>query len=177
MEALVDSGLLTAVIDITTTEVADLLFGGVLPAGPDRFDCIARTKVPWVGSVGACDMINFWAPETMPEQYREPADLPAQPQRDADADDAGGEPRHRHLDRRKAQPLRGTGPPPHPREGRLGARYRGRRVLGPGGRCRAVRCARDDRCRQVAAITRLPLHINDPAFAEAAVAAFREIAR
>ncbi|MEO5808028.1 Tm-1-like ATP-binding domain-containing protein [Devosia sp.] len=70
MESLVDSGLLTGVIDITTTEIADLLFGGVLPAGPDRLDCIARTKVPYVGSLGACDMINFWAPETVPAQFR-----------------------------------------------------------------------------------------------------------
>ncbi len=70
MEALVDSGLLTGVLDITTTEVADLLCGGVLPAGPDRLDCIARTRVPYVGSVGACDMVNFWAPETVPARYQ-----------------------------------------------------------------------------------------------------------
>jgi uncharacterized protein (UPF0261 family) len=69
MESLVDSGLITGVLDITTTEVCDLLLGGVLPAGPDRLDCIARTKVPYVGSVGACDMVNFWAPETVPERF------------------------------------------------------------------------------------------------------------
>ncbi|MBK8082746.1 MAG: Tm-1-like ATP-binding domain-containing protein [Devosia sp.] len=71
MEMLVDSGLLSAVIDITTTEIADYLFGGVLPAGPDRLDCIARTGVPYVGSLGACDMINFWARDTVPERYRD----------------------------------------------------------------------------------------------------------
>jgi uncharacterized protein (UPF0261 family) len=70
MEALVDSGYLTGVIDITTTEVADLLCGGKLPAGPDRLDCIARTRVPYVGSVGACDMVNFWAPDTVPDHYK-----------------------------------------------------------------------------------------------------------
>lgn len=69
METLVDSGLLTGVIDITTTEIADLLFGGVLPAAPGRLDCIARTRIPYVGSVGACDMINFWARNTVPEKY------------------------------------------------------------------------------------------------------------
>lgn len=69
MEALVDSGLLTAVMDITTTEICDLVAGGVLAAGPDRLDCIARTSVPYVGSVGACDMVNFWAPETVPPHY------------------------------------------------------------------------------------------------------------
>jgi uncharacterized protein (UPF0261 family) len=70
MEALADSGLLGGVMDITTTEIADLLFGGVLPAGPERLDCIARTRIPYVGSLGACDMINFWAPETMPDKYK-----------------------------------------------------------------------------------------------------------
>ncbi|WP_423069145.1 Tm-1-like ATP-binding domain-containing protein [Devosia sp. CN2-171] len=69
MEMLVDSGLITAVIDITTTEVADYLIGGVLPAGPERLDAIARTRVPYVGSVGACDMVNFWAPSTVPERF------------------------------------------------------------------------------------------------------------
>jgi uncharacterized protein (UPF0261 family) len=71
MEALVDGGLLSAVIDITTTEVADMLFGGVLPATADRLGCISRTGVPYVGSLGACDMINFWAPETIPERLRD----------------------------------------------------------------------------------------------------------
>jgi uncharacterized protein (UPF0261 family) len=69
LEMLVDSGLLAGVIDITTTEIADLLFGGVLPAGPDRLDCIARTGVPYVGSLGACDMINFWARSSVPAHF------------------------------------------------------------------------------------------------------------
>ena len=71
MEMLVDSGLISGVIDITTTEIGDYLFGGVLAAGPERLDAIARTGVPYVGSVGACDMINFWAPETVPEKYED----------------------------------------------------------------------------------------------------------
>lgn len=71
MERLLDQGLLTGLIDITTTEVADLLFGGVLPALPDRLDVVARTGAPWVGSVGALDMVNFWAPATVPERHRD----------------------------------------------------------------------------------------------------------
>ena len=70
MEKLVDSGLLAGVIDITTTEVCDLLMGGVLPATEDRFGAIIRTRMPYVGSVGALDMVNFGAPETVPERYR-----------------------------------------------------------------------------------------------------------
>jgi uncharacterized protein (UPF0261 family) len=70
MEKLVDSGLVAGVIDATTTEVADLVAGGVMSAGEARFDSIARTGVPYVGSCGALDMVNFWAPETIPAAYR-----------------------------------------------------------------------------------------------------------
>jgi uncharacterized protein (UPF0261 family)/ABC-type branched-subunit amino acid transport system ATPase component len=70
MEKLVDSGLLAAVIDLTTTEVCDLLMGGVFPATEDRFGAIIRSRLPYVGSVGALDMVNFGGPETIPERYR-----------------------------------------------------------------------------------------------------------
>ncbi len=69
MEMLVDSGLIAGVLDITTTEICDYLVGGVLPAGPERLDAIARTRVPYVGSVGACDMVNFWARATVPDKF------------------------------------------------------------------------------------------------------------
>jgi uncharacterized protein (UPF0261 family)/ABC-type branched-subunit amino acid transport system ATPase component len=70
MEKLVDSGLLGGVIDLTTTEVCDLMLGGVFPATEDRFGAIIRSRVPYVGSVGALDMVNFGAPDTVPERYR-----------------------------------------------------------------------------------------------------------
>jgi uncharacterized protein (UPF0261 family)/ABC-type branched-subunit amino acid transport system ATPase component len=70
MEKLVDSGVLAGVIDLTTTEVCDLMLGGVFPATEDRFGAIIRSRVPYVGSVGALDMVNFGAPETVPERYR-----------------------------------------------------------------------------------------------------------
>ena len=70
MEKLVDSSLLVGVIDFTTTEICDLLFGGVLSAGPDRLGSIARTRIPYVGSVGALDMVNFGGFDTVPEKYR-----------------------------------------------------------------------------------------------------------
>ena len=71
MEKLADSTMLSGLIDTTTTEVCDHLFGGVLSAGPDRFGAVARTAIPYVGSVGALDMVNFWAPETIPDRYRD----------------------------------------------------------------------------------------------------------
>jgi len=69
MEKLVDSGLVGGIIDVTTTEVCDYLFGGVLSAGADRLGAIARTRVPYVGSVGALDMVNFRSIETVPAHY------------------------------------------------------------------------------------------------------------
>jgi uncharacterized protein (UPF0261 family) len=70
MEKLADSDKLAGIIDVTTTEVCDHLLGGVLSAGPDRLGVIARRRLPYVGSVGALDMVNFWALECVPEQFR-----------------------------------------------------------------------------------------------------------
>jgi uncharacterized protein (UPF0261 family)/ABC-type branched-subunit amino acid transport system ATPase component len=71
MEKLVDSGQLAGVIDLTTTEVCDLMMGGVFPATEDRFGAVIRSRIPYVGSVGALDMVNFGAPDTVPERYRQ----------------------------------------------------------------------------------------------------------
>jgi uncharacterized protein (UPF0261 family) len=70
MEQLIDDGKIVGVLDITTTEVCDLLFGGVFPATEDRFGAIIRTRIPYIGSVGALDMVNFGPPETVPERYK-----------------------------------------------------------------------------------------------------------
>src|SRR5580692_916404 len=70
MEKLIDSGAISAVIDVTTTEVADMLMGGVLPADDDRFGAIIRTRTPYIGSVGALDMVNFGPPDTVPPAYK-----------------------------------------------------------------------------------------------------------
>lgn len=70
MEKLADSGLLEGVIDATTTEVCDHLFGGVFPCTDDRFGAFARTRIPYVGSCGALDMVNFGPLETVPAKYK-----------------------------------------------------------------------------------------------------------
>lgn len=70
MEKLLDSGQLDGLVDVTTTEVCDLLCDGVLSAGEDRLGAVARSRAPYVGSVGALDMVNFGAMETVPERYR-----------------------------------------------------------------------------------------------------------
>ncbi len=71
LEKLVDSGLVVGVVDATTTEVCDLLMGGVFSAGEDRFGSVIRTGAPYVGSVGALDMVNFGAKETVPDKYKD----------------------------------------------------------------------------------------------------------
>ncbi|UYO00215.1 MAG: Tm-1-like ATP-binding domain-containing protein [Devosia sp.] len=69
MEKLVDSSLVAGVIDVTTTEIADLLVGGVFAATDDRLGAIIRKRTPYVGSVGACDMVNFGAKDKVPERF------------------------------------------------------------------------------------------------------------
>jgi len=69
MEKLAESGLLCGMIDATTTEVPDRLFGGVFPCTDDRFGAAARTGLPWVGSVGAVDMVNFGGKDTVPARF------------------------------------------------------------------------------------------------------------
>ncbi len=110
MEKLVDSGAMVGVIDITTTEVCDLLLGGVLPATEDRFGAIARTRVPYIGSCGALDMVNFGPMDTRARALPRPHASCAQSDGDADAHDAGGKCTHRALDRRAAQSDGRSGP-------------------------------------------------------------------
>jgi uncharacterized protein (UPF0261 family) len=69
MEALVGGGFLAGVLDVTTTELADELVGGVLSAGPDRLEAAGRYGVPQVVSLGALDMVNFGPRETVPPQF------------------------------------------------------------------------------------------------------------
>ncbi|MCA9136224.1 MAG: Tm-1-like ATP-binding domain-containing protein [Planctomycetales bacterium] len=71
MEQLVESGLIQGVLDVTTTEVADEIVGGVFPAGAQRFDRILSSRIPYVLSLGALDMVNFGAVETVPEPLRD----------------------------------------------------------------------------------------------------------
>lgn len=69
MEKLIDSGFIKRVMDITLTEICDLIAGGIMSAGEDRMGAIIRNKIPYVGSVGALDMVNFGPRNTVPEKY------------------------------------------------------------------------------------------------------------
>jgi uncharacterized protein (UPF0261 family) len=177
LEKLVDSGLVTAVIDVTTTEVCDLLMNGVFSAGEDRLGAIARTAVPYVGSCGALDMVNFGAIDTVPAQYRG---------------------RNLYVHNPQVTLMRTT-----PEENRRIGEWIGARLNACAGEVRfllpeggvslidapgqpfhdpaadaALFEALEATVRQTARrrLLRLPHHINDPEFAAALVASFREIA-
>jgi uncharacterized protein (UPF0261 family) len=70
MEDIIDSGFITANLDLTTTELADEVCGGVFSAGPDRMMASSRKGIPTVIAPGCVDMANFWGKDTVPEKYR-----------------------------------------------------------------------------------------------------------
>lgn len=177
MEKLADSGLLAGILDITTTEICDHLLGGVLPATDDRLGAVARTRLPYVGSVGAIDMVNFWAPSTVPEKYRGRRFYEHNPnvtlmRTTADECRLVGEWIGERLSRCEG-PVRFL----IPEKGVSALDIEG----GPFWDPEADRSLFEAIERTIAPtgsrhVERLPFHINDPAFADAVVQAFREIA-
>ena len=177
MEKLADSGLLAGVIDVSTTEIADEIGGGVLSAGPTRLDVFARHALPYVGSCGALDMVNFGAWDSVPDRFR-------------------GRKLYRHnptvtLMRTTADECRAIGAF---LADKLNAMTGPVRFLIPEGGVsaidrpgqpfhdleadRALFAAIEERFRPSAdkKLLRLPHHVNDEAFIDALVAAWREIA-
>jgi uncharacterized protein (UPF0261 family)/ABC-type branched-subunit amino acid transport system ATPase component len=177
MEKLADSGLLAGVIDVSTTEIADEIAGGTLSAGPTRLDVFARHAVPYVGSCGALDMANFGAWDSVPERFK-------------------GRHLYRHnpnvtLMRTTVDENRAIG---EFIAAKLNAMVGPVRFLIPEGGVSAIdklgqpfhdpdadRVLFDTIAQRFRAgpdrkLLRLPLHLNDDAFAEALVAAWREIA-
>jgi uncharacterized protein (UPF0261 family)/ABC-type branched-subunit amino acid transport system ATPase component len=178
MEKLADSGLLAGVIDVSTTEIADEIAGGTLSAGPTRLDVFARHAVPYVGSCGALDMANFGAYDTVPERFK-------------------GRRLYRHnpnvtLMRTTVEENRAIG---EFIATKLNAMQGPLRFLIPEGGVSAIdkpgqpfhdpeadRVLFDTIAQRFRAgpdrkLQRLPLHLNDEAFAEALVAAWHEISR
>jgi uncharacterized protein (UPF0261 family)/ABC-type branched-subunit amino acid transport system ATPase component len=177
MEKLVDSGLLAGVIDVSTTEIADEIGGGVLSAGPTRMDVFARHAIPYVGSCGALDMVNFGAWESVPDRFK-------------------GRKLYRHnstvtLMRTTVDDCRGIG---EFIAAKLNAMRGPVRFLIPEGGVSAVDAPgqpfhdpeadralfnaieQNFRPGPQRKLVRVPLHLNDEAFADALVAAWREVA-
>ena len=176
MEKLADSGMLEAAIDLTTTEICDMMMGGVFPADEDRFGAFIRSRIPYVGSLGALDMVNFGRRDTVPERYKD----------------------RRFVEHNPQVTLMRTTPEEN---ARMGAWIAGRlnrmsgpvRLLIPEGGVSALDApgqafhdpaadaalfdaiTRDFQETGTRRLIRTPLHINDPAFADAAVEALEEI--
>lgn len=70
MESIIESGIVAGVLDLTTTEWADELVGGVLNAGPERMDAAAKANVPVVVAPGCLDMVNFGEMASIPEKFK-----------------------------------------------------------------------------------------------------------
>jgi uncharacterized protein (UPF0261 family) len=177
MEKLADSGLLVGLIDVTTTEIGDHLFDGVLSAGPDRLGAAARSRLPYVGSVGALDMVNFRAPETVPARYRGRLFYPHNPQvtlmrTTAEENRLMGEWIAERLNR-CAGPVRFLLP-----EGGVSALDAPGEAFYDPEADAALFAALEHAVEQSEKrrLIRLPHHINDPQFAAALVENFREIA-
>jgi uncharacterized protein (UPF0261 family) len=178
MERLVESGLIQGVLDVTTTEVADEVVGGVFPAGAERFDRLLASRVPWVLSLGAVDMVNFGPRDSVPERFRG---------------------RNLHAHNAQVTLMRTT-----PEENRQIARWitaklnrsvaplrllipeRGVSALDAVGQPfydPEADAALFDELQSTLQVTadrrlvRLPYHINDPAFAQALVEHFSELSR
>jgi uncharacterized protein (UPF0261 family) len=177
MEKLVDSGMLMGVIDVTTTEVCDLLVGGVLSAGPDRLGAIQRSGVPYVGSTGALDMVNFWAMDTVPTQFRNRTLYKHNPQVTLMRTTPEECRRIGEWIGHKLNACRGPVRFLIPERGVSAIDAPGQPFYDPSADS-ALFAALESTVQQTAQrrLVRLPLHINDPKFADALVQHFVEIA-
>jgi uncharacterized protein (UPF0261 family)/ABC-type branched-subunit amino acid transport system ATPase component len=176
MEKLVDSRLLSGVIDVTTTEICDMMMGGVFPATEDRFGAVIRARLPYVGSVGALDMVNFGAPETVPERYQGRTFYPHNPQvtlmrTTAEENERMGRWIGERLNRMEA-PVRFLLP-----EGGVSALDAPGQPFHDPAADAALFKALEQTVRRTSSrqLVRLPYHVNDPQFAAALVEAFRAL--
>ena len=176
MEKLVDSRLLSGVIDVTTTEICDMMMGGVFPATEDRFGAIIRARLPYVGSVGALDMVNFAAPETVPERCKGRTLYPHNPQvtlmrTSAEENERMGRWIGERLNRMEA-PVRFL----LPERGVSALDAPGQPFHDPAADA-ALFKALEQTVRRTSSrqLIRLPYHINDPQFAVGLVDAFRAL--
>ncbi|WP_422370578.1 ABC transporter permease [Hoeflea sp.] len=176
MEKLVDSGKISGVIDITTTEVCDMMLGGVFPATEDRFGAVIRTRMPYIGSVGALDMVNFGAPGTVPEKYRDRTFYNHNPQVTLMRTTAEECAKMGRWIGERLNQMEGQVRFFLPEGGVSALDAPGQAFHDPKARA-ALYDALDSTVRQTSnrQLIRLPHHINDPAFAEAVVGAFRAL--
>jgi uncharacterized protein (UPF0261 family) len=177
MEKLADSGLLSGVIDVSTTEIADEVGGGVLSAGPTRLDVFARHALPYVGSCGALDMVNFGAWDTVPERFKGRKlyrHNPTVTLMRTTVDDCR---RIGEFLAAKLNAMRGPVRFLIPERGVSSIDAPGQPFFEPDAdRVLFATIEQHFRASATRKLQRLPLHLNDEAFADALAAAWREIA-
>jgi len=177
MEKLLDSGLFSGLLDLTTTEVCDFLFGGVLACSEDRFGAVARTKAPYVGSCGALDMVNFAAMDTVPESCRARTLYPHNPQVTLMRTTAAENRRQGEWIAERLNHCDGEVRFLIPEGGVSALDAPGRPFWDPDADAALFEALeRQWRPTDRRRLVRLPYHINDPRFAETAVTHYREIA-
>jgi len=176
MEKLVDDGLIGAILDVTTTEIADLLVGGVMAAGDDRLDAIARTGVPYVGSCGALDMVNYGAPDTVPAAfagrtfYEHNAQVTLMRTTVEENREFGA------FLARKLDALTGPAVFLIPEGGVSALDAPGQAFHDPEADAALFETI-ESSVRREGVVGRVPHHINDPAFTDAVVSAFHEVSQ
>lgn len=177
MEKLLDSHLLSGVLDLTTTEVCDFLFGGVLACTEDRFGAVARTRAPYVGSCGALDMVNFGGMDTVPDRYQGRAFYPHNPQVTLMRTTAGENTRQGEWIAAKLNQCEGPVRFLIPEGGVSALDAPGQAFWDPDADA-ALFAALEANVVQTPQrrLVRVPCHINDPLFAKTAVDHFLEIA-
>jgi uncharacterized protein (UPF0261 family)/ABC-type branched-subunit amino acid transport system ATPase component len=176
MEKLIDSGMLSGVIDVTTTEICDMMMGGVLPATEDRFGAVIRSRMPYIGSCGALDMVNFGPRNTVPGHYESRLFYQHNPQvtlmrTTPDENTRMGTWIGERLNRMEG-PVRFFLP-----EGGVSALdVAGGAFFNPEANA-ALFAALERSVRQTTArqLIRVPYNVNDPKFADAIVQAFRSL--
>jgi len=175
MESLISEGLIAGVLDITTTELADELVGGFLTAGPDRLTAAGRKAIPQVVSVGATDMVNFHAPDTVPARFQGRTFYRHNPnvtlmRTTVEENAAIGADIGRKLAR-----ARGPSAVLLPARGVSAIDREGQPFCDPAARSALFRAIRET--AEGVEIRELDCHINDPQFADAAVARLLEMVR
>jgi uncharacterized protein (UPF0261 family) len=178
MERLLEDSQLSGVLDITTTEVCDHLFGGVLACTDDRFGAVARSRAPYLGSCGALDMVNFGAPETVPQHYRARKLYPHNPQITLMRTTVEENVRQGRWIAEKLNQCEGEVRFLLPLGGVSALDAPGRSFWDPAADA-ALFDALAANLRQTGRrqLIRLPYHINDPEFAQSAVEQFLKIAK
>lgn len=175
-ETLAGSGFFSGVLDITTTEIADEIAGGVLSAGPHRLDVFAEHAVPYVGSAGALDMANFWGMDTVPAPLRQRqlhvhnanvTLMRTTPQENA---------RIGRFIAQKLNRMKGQVRFLLPMKGVSALDQEGKPFFDPAADAALFAAIENDfQASPSHQLRKLPFHINDAQFAEALVTAFREI--